>query len=251
MIVPASIGSTFSDAVSFVFHRRESVAGGVKVGGSQLLPLIATHVEISAIALAIAIAIAVPLGMWLGHTGRGAFLATTTASVGRAVPSFALIAFFLAYLGPSFANVTLALVLLAIPPILQNTYVGIREVDPELVDAGSGMGMGALEVVRKVEAPLAVPSIFGGIRTSAVNVVATATLGSFAGVTTLGDPIFNANVYGDAGRLAGAILVALLAIAAELLLAGLQRLATPAGLRLDATGGRRRRGLLVRPAPTE
>jgi osmoprotectant transport system permease protein len=247
----ASVGSSFSDALDFLFHQRDSVAGGVKVGGAKLLPLIGTHVKISAIAMAIACAIAVPLGLWLGHTGRGAFLATTTASVGRAVPSFALIAFFLAYLGPSFANVTLALVLLAIPPILQNTYVGIREVDPELVDAARGMGMRASEVVRRVEAPLAVPSIFGGIRTSAVNVVATATLGSFAGVVTLGDPIFNANVYGDAGRLGGALLVAVLAIAAELLFAGLQRLATPVGLRAAATPGRRHRTLLVRPAPTD
>ena len=129
------------------------------------------------------------------------------------MPSLALIAFFVAYLGVGFANVTLALVLLAIPPILTNTYVGVRQVDRETVDSASGMGMTGAQIVRRVELPLALPLIFGGIRTSAVNVVATATIAPLAGVVTLGDPIINVNTYGDDGRLGAAILVAFLAVA--------------------------------------
>jgi osmoprotectant transport system permease protein len=128
--------------------------------------------------------------------------------------------------------VTLALVLLAIPPILTNTYVGVRQVDREVIDAGKGMGLTPLQVVRRIELPLALRTIFGGIRTSAVNVVATATIAPLAGVLTLGDYILSANVYGDDGRLAGAILVALLALTVELAFAGLQRLASPRGLRM-------------------
>jgi osmoprotectant transport system permease protein len=147
------------------------------------------------------------------------------------VPSLALIAFFVAYIGVGFTNVTLALVLLAIPPILTNTYVGVRQVDREVIDAGRGMGLTPPQVVRRIELPLALSSIFGGIRTSAVNVVATATIAPLAGVLTLGDFILSANVYGQDGRLAGAILVALLAIAVELVFATLQRIVSPRGLR--------------------
>ena len=105
-------------------------------------------------------------------------------------------------------NITLALVLLAIPPILTNAYVGVREVDPEAVDAARGMGMTRLAGRPGVELPLALPLIFGGIRISAVNIIATATLGPEGGVVTLGDPIINPSTYGDAGRLGAAIVVA-------------------------------------------
>ena len=120
-------------------------------------------------------------------------------------PSLALIAFFVAYLGTGFANVTLALVLLAIPPILTNTYVAVTQVERDTVDAARGMGMTGAEIVRKVELPLALPLIFGGIKTSAVNVIATATIAPLAGINTLGDPIINVSGYGDTGRLAAAI----------------------------------------------
>jgi osmoprotectant transport system permease protein len=183
--------------------------------------------------MAVACAIAVPIGLLLGHTGRGELLAISISNVGRAVPSLALIAFFVAYLGVGFTNVTLALVLLAIPPILTNTYVGVRQVDPEVIDASRGMGLRAWQVIARVELPLAITNIFGGIRTSAVNVVATATIAPLAGVLTLGDYILSANVYGDEGRLAGAIVVALLALSVEGLFALLQRAVTPRGLRVQ------------------
>ncbi|MTD43203.1 ABC transporter permease subunit [Conexibacter sp. W3-3-2] len=221
----------FADAIEFIFRSRESQTGGVEIGGSQLLDLLGKHLELSAVSMLLAVLVAVPLGLVIGHTGRGAFLAQFIANAGRAVPSLALIAFFVAYVGVGFTNVTLALVLLAIPPILGNTYVGVRQVSPDVVDAARGMGLTELQVLRRVELPLAVPTMFGGIRNSAINVVATATIAPLAGVVTLGDPIINASVYGDAGRLGAAIVVAVLAVLAELLFAMLQRRVTPRGIR--------------------
>jgi osmoprotectant transport system permease protein len=223
--------SQVSDAFDFIFHTREAQTGGVEVGGlSQVLEFAWEHLKLSGAAIAIACAIAIPIGLALGHTGKGELLAISISNIGRAVPSLALIAFFVAYIGVGFTNVTLALVLLAIPPILTNTYVGVRQVDRDSVDAARGMGMTGAQTVRRIELPLSLPLIFGGIRTSAVNVVATATLAPLAGVLTLGDYILSANVYGDDGRLAGAILVAVLAIAVELTFATVQRLVTPKGL---------------------
>ena len=220
----------FVDAIEFIFEARETNEG-VRVGGSQFLELAADHMWLSLVATVIACATAIPLGLWLGHVGRGGFVAINASNVGRAVPSLALIAFFVAYLGVGFANVTLALVLLAIPPILTNTYVGVRQVDRDSVDAARGMGMTGAQTVRRVELPLALPLIFGGIRTSAVNVVATATLAPLAGLQSLGDPIINVSTYGDDGRLGAALLVAFLAVATELSLAAVQRASTPKGIR--------------------
>ena len=220
----------FVDAVEFIFDSRETNEG-VRVGGSQFLELAGDHMWLSLVATAIACATAIPVGLWLGHIGRGGFVAINASNVGRAVPSLALIAFFVAYLGVGFANVTLALVLLAIPPILTNTYVGVRQVERDAVDAARGMGMTGAQTVRRVELPLALPLIFGGVRTSAVNVVATATLAPLAGLESLGDPIINVSTYGDDGRLGAAVFVAFLAVATELSLAALQRASTPRGLR--------------------
>lgn len=233
----------FGDAVDFIFNARESRAGGAEVGGSQFLELLWEHLKLTLAAMAVACAIAVPLGVWLGHTGRGGFLAINASNIGRAVPSLALIAFFVAFLGVGFTNITLALVLLAIPPILTNAYVGVRQVDRDSVDAARGMGMSEGQIARRVELPLALPLIFGGVRTSMVNVIATATIAPLAGVVTLGDPIINVSTYGDEGRLAAAIVVAALAVATELGLGALQRSVTPKGLKLKA-GTASGRGLL-------
>ena len=202
--LPLGFLSDFADAFDFIFHTREAQTGGVQVGGlAEVLEFTWEHLKVSGAAIGVACAVAIPIGLALGHAGKGELLAISISNVGRAVPSLALIAFFVAYLGVGFTNVTLALVLLAIPPILTNTYVGVRQVDREVIDAGRGNGP---EPVRRwcarIELPLALPSIFGGIRTSAVNVVATATIAPLAGVLTLGDYILSANVYG-AGRPAG------------------------------------------------
>ena len=242
MIELASFISDFRDAIEFIFSPQESVTGGIEVGGlGEIGELTGKHLLVSLEAVLLACAVAVPIGLWLGHIGRGEFVAISISNVGRAVPTLALLAFFIAYIGVGVTNVVLVLVLLAIPPILTNTYVGVRQVSRETVDAARGVGMTASQIVRRVELPLSLNSIFGGIRTSAVNVVATATIAPLASVKTLGTPIINGNVYGDAGRLGAAILVALLTLAVDLLLAGAQRAATPKGLKPSTDTGRGRR----------
>jgi glycine betaine/choline ABC-type transport system substrate-binding protein/ABC-type proline/glycine betaine transport system permease subunit len=221
------------DAINYLLHSRESVGGGVQVGGSHLWPLLWTHLRVTFEAMVISIALTLPIATWLGHKGRGQLAASTAANVGRAVPSFAVLVFASTYLGLNAGNLVFAMVLLAIPPIFTNTYVGIRQVDRDVVDAARGMGLNERQLATRVELPLALPLIFGGIRTSVVNVLATATLGPYVGVDTLGVPIINANVHGDAGRLGTAILIALLAIAAELIFSALQRAVTPRGLKLS------------------
>jgi osmoprotectant transport system permease protein len=224
----------FGDAIDFIFDERPSPAGGTEVGGlAEMWELMWPHLRLSLVSMGIACASSIPLGLWLGHIRKGGFLAINASNVGRAVPTLALIAFFVAFLGVGESNLVLALVLLAIPPILTNAYTGVTQVDPDTVDAARGMGMTGAQIVRRVELPLALPLIFGGIRISAVNVVATATIAPLAGVVTLGDPIINVNTYGDEGRLAAAIVVALLAVVTEVSLAALQRGVTPRGLKLQ------------------
>jgi osmoprotectant transport system permease protein len=224
----------FGDAVNFIFHERESQAGTVRVGGlGEIGQLTLTHLELSLVATLVATLIAMPLGLWLGHIGRYQFLATSTSNIGRAVPALGLIVFFIAFLGVGFVNVCVALILLAIPPIITNTYVGVRGVDPETVDAAKGNGLTGLQVALQVELPLALPTLMGGIRISLVSVIATATIAPLANVDTLGRPIISPNVYGTAGQLAACIVVAVVTFAADWVFAALQRAVTPRGLRLQ------------------
>jgi osmoprotectant transport system permease protein len=224
----------FGGAVDFIFHSRHTTTGA-EVGGHHNLGLLATHLELCAAAMALALLVALPLGLLLGHTGRAAFLAISVSNIGRAVPSIVLIAVFYAFLPrlANFATVTLALTLLAIPPILTNTYVGVRQVDRDTVDAARGMGLSDSGILRSVELPLALPLIFGGIKTSTVNVIATATIAPLAGVITLGDPLTSFAVYRREGAIGASIIVAVLAIAAEVGLSAVQRAVTPAGVKLE------------------
>jgi osmoprotectant transport system permease protein len=225
----------FGDAVDFILHARESRAGGSAVGGAENLPLLWEHLKLCGLAMAIAVTIGLPMGLFLGHTGRGSFMAISASNVGRAVPSVALIALAYAFLphASEFLIVVLALALLAIPPILTNAYVGVRQTDRDTVDAARGMGMSGRRVIREIELPLALPLIFGGIKTSTVNVIATATIAPLIGVVTLGDPIISGSVYGRAGQIGASILVAALAVAAELGLSAAQRAVAPTGMKLD------------------
>ena len=235
----AGVLDTFSGAFDFMFQQRPSAQEGsdVLVGGpEQVLDLVASQAMISLIALAIALVIALPLGIYLGHRGVGEFLAVATGNAGRAIPELGLIAILLAYVGGTFDLTTIvifAVMILGIPPILTNAFVGVRQVDRGAVEAARGMGMTEWEIIRKVELPLAVPTIMGGVRTASVNIVATSTIGSITGVDTLGKYILGQNVYGIEGVVAGAILVALLALVFEVGLAGIQRLLTPRGLTLQ------------------
>jgi osmoprotectant transport system permease protein len=190
------------------------------------------HLEVTAVALAIALALALPIGLYLGHHRRGEFLAVGIGNAGRAIPELAVIALVAALIGVGFRTVAPALALLGIAPILVNAYVGVRQVDPAAVDAARGLGMSELAIIRKVELPLAIPTVMGGVRAAAIVILATATIAPLAGVETLGDFIINRNVYGENGLLAGAILVALLALTIEGSLALLQSRLTSDGLKL-------------------
>jgi osmoprotectant transport system permease protein len=226
--------ASFGGAFEFIFTpQRSNVTGGKGVGGiHQVVELALTQLEVTVLALALALVIALPAGLYFGHRGTGELLAIGLGNAGRAVPELALIALMAAVIGVGLLNLTVALAILGIPPILTNTFVGIREVDRASVEAARGIGMTELEIVRKVEAPMAIPSIFTGIRTATINIVATATIAPLAGVATLGEFIIGENVYGDNGVLAGAILVALLALALEFGLAAIQRRLTSKGLKL-------------------
>ncbi|MGI9082086.1 MAG: ABC transporter permease [Thermoleophilaceae bacterium] len=223
----------FGGAVDFVFHERDSVSGGVQIGGpGEIGELTVEHLKVSVVAMAAACAISIPIGLYLGHRGKGEFVAVTVSNVGRAVPAVVLLFFFLAYLGIGFTNVVAVLFLLAVPPILTNTYVGVRQIDPEIVDAAHGIGMGDVQVVRRVRLPLAMPTIFAGIRTSAVSVVATATIAPLANVQTLGEPIVTPQTYGFEGQLGAALVVTVLTLLIDAGIGALQRVVTPEGVKL-------------------
>jgi osmoprotectant transport system permease protein len=227
--------ASFGGAIEFIFTSQTSnVTGGKTVGGfSQVVELTLTQLEVTVLALALSLIVALPIGLYLGHRGTGELLAIGIGNAGRAVPELALIALMATAIGVGLLNLTVALAVLGVPPILTNAFVGIRQVDRATVDAARGMGMTEFEVLCKVEVPLAIPTIFTGIRGAMIAIVATATIAPLAGVLTLGDFIINENVYGDNGVLAGAILVALLALVLEFSLAGLQRLLTSKGLKLS------------------
>jgi osmoprotectant transport system permease protein len=234
MSLATPLFASFDGAIEFIFTPQTSnVTGGNTVGGiDQVIELTLAQLEVTVLALALSLLIALPLGLYLGHKGVGEWLAIGLGNAGRAIPELGLIALMAAVIGVGLGNLTLALAVLGIPPILTNTFVGIREVDRATVQAARGMGMTELEIVRKVEAPMAVTSIFTGIRTSTIGIVATATIAPLAGVATLGEFILGENVYGTNGVLAGAILVAILALVLEFSLAALQRRMTSKGLKL-------------------
>ena len=235
--MPPTLGflSAFGDAFQFIFEGQGSLTtGGREVGGpEQVIDLTLDHLKVTFLALGACVIVALPTGLILGHIGKGETFAIAFGNAGRAVPELAAIAFVFAFIGVGLGPVTLALMVLGVPPILTNAFVGVRQVERGSVEAARGMGMTEAKILTKVEFPLAVPTIMSGVRTAAINIVATATIAPLAGVATLGDFIINRNVYGDSGVLAGAVLVALLAVTIELSLAGLQRLMTSAGLRLE------------------
>ena len=205
--------------------------------GSHGVPVrVLEHVELSGLAVAIALLLAVPLALYLGHTGRGGFVAINVANIGRALPSLALIGLGLAIaiplgLGLGFWPTLFALVPLAIPPIMTNTFVAIREVDRDVVDAARGMGFKESQILRSVEIPLGLPLILDGMRTASVNVVATATLGAIVAGGALGRFIVDGLALQEYDQLvAGAVLVALLAIVTEVAFGALARASAPPGM---------------------
>jgi len=192
--------------------------------------------KITVIAMAISLAIALPIGMWLGHLHRGSFVAINLGNIGRALPSLAVLAIGVAFLGIGLKNVLVALVVLAVPPIITNAYVGVEQVDPDLVDAARGMGMTGLQVLRRVELPLAVPLLMAGVRTATLFVISTTTIAALTGYSdSLGEIINDEASYHLSGVLGAAICIAAMAILIELVLAVVQRVMTPAPLRRAET----------------
>jgi osmoprotectant transport system permease protein len=190
------------------------------------------HLGIAGIGMLIAVILALPLGVYLGHKHSGAFLAINISNVFRALPSLALIAISLALVGLSRINIEVALVAIAVPPILTNAYTAVDGVDPDAVEAARGMGMTERQVLTTVELPLSWPLIFAGIRTAAVYVVATAPLAAIAGGGGLGDIILNQPTYRLVGVIAATLVVVVLAFAVDALFAMVQRAVTPRGLAL-------------------
>jgi osmoprotectant transport system permease protein len=201
-------------------------------GDTGVLHRTLEHILMSGASVLTAAVIALPVGIAIGHSGRGGILAINVSNIGRAVPSFAVLVIAVQLFGIGAVPAFIALVALAIPPMVTNSYIGMREVDPDVREAARGMGMRERAVLLRVELPIALPLIMAGIRTSAVNVVATATLAALVAWGGLGRFIVDGLGLQDYPQLfAGAVMVALLSLIVEFSLAGAQRLATPAGLR--------------------
>jgi len=189
------------------------------------------HLWYSLLATAIAAAIALPIGVYIGHTGRGALFAVNLTNLGRAIPSLGIIILMFTIFGFGIIPVLVTLFALAIPPIVTNSYIGVRSVDPDVRQAAEGMGMRGRQVLWQVELPMATPLIMAGIRTSAVQVVATATLAAFVGLGGLGRYLIDGLAQRDLAEVVGgAILVAALSLLTELVLGRVQTLVVPRGL---------------------
>jgi osmoprotectant transport system permease protein len=194
------------------------------------------HLYYSVAAVLIGVLVAWPLGIWLGHTGRGGGLVVLVANITRGIPTVALLAILpLTFIGIGSPPIILALAVFAVPPLLANAYLGLREVDPEVRDAARGMGMSGIQLIWRVELPLAVPYLAAGLRTAAVQVVATATLATLVGGGGLGQIInlgFGLGIAAGGGQvIAGGLLVIALCMLTELLLAIVQWAVTPRALR--------------------
>jgi osmoprotectant transport system permease protein len=212
--------------------------------GNNSIPLrLWEHVSLSVVAIAVSLLIALPIGLYIGHTGRGARAAVAISNIGRSVPSlgwfgivYPISTGLLHRGGIGFVPAVIGLIALAIPPIVTNTYAGLADVDPDLREAARGVGMRELQVLRRVEVPVALPVILAGIRISAVAVVATAPLAALVGGGTLGSFILQGLALADQVRVFGAaLLVILLAVITELGLSWLQRVAVSPGLRAGET----------------
>lgn len=218
------------------------VTGSHWQGGDGVLHRLGEHLYLTVVCLAVACLIALPLGLWLGHIGKGGALAVNLSNAGRAVPTFAvLVLLTLSPLGKQGDLPTIiALVLFAFPPLLTNAYVGLREADQGVVEAARGMGMSGRQLLWRVEVPLAFPLIMTGVRTAAVQVVATATLAALPGGGGLGRIITAGfRTYDTPQVVAGAVLVAALALLVEGVLVVAEKLLDPM----------RRRRRTAAPAP--
>jgi osmoprotectant transport system permease protein len=216
MIADVFRPGTFVDAFQFIYDNAH-----------LLLDKTVEHLVLSGAALGIGLVLALPLGLWLGHRHRGFFFAASVSNIGRALPSLVLIAFGLTIFGFGFWNNAIALAVLAIPPILTNSYFAVASVEPEIVEAARGMGLSERQVLTQVELPLALPLVIAGIRIATIFVLATATIAAIAGGGGLGEIIVNQASYGLAGVVGASLCVSALTLLAALLLGLLRRALSP------------------------
>ncbi|AXB45022.1 ABC transporter permease [Amycolatopsis albispora] len=196
---------------------------------------LAEHVGYVLLALVIALVIAVPVGLFVGHTGRGAVLLVAAGNSIRALPTLGLVTFLFLLFTVEGPATTIALVVLAIPPILAATYAGLQATDHGVVDAAQGVGMTGWQRLWKVEVPISLPLVLGGVRNAVLQLVATAAVAAYVGLGGLGRFLLDGLAVFDYGKVvAGAVLTALLAIVLDLIFAGLQRAVVPKGVRLAA-----------------
>lgn len=208
------------------------------------------HLQYSALVLLIAAAIAVPIGLYIGHTGRGRVVAVAVAGALRALPTLGLLVLFALLAGSGLMPPVWALVILTVPPLLAGTYAGILSVDATVVDAARAMGMTELQILFRVELPNGLQVMFGGIRTAVLQVIATVSVVAYLPLGGLGRYLFDGLVLQDFPRmLGGSLLIAALAIAVDLILAGVQRLVISPGLTLDSSGRQKAADDLTATAP--
>lgn len=193
--------------------------------------LVVEHLYYTVLTLVIAALIAIPVGLYIGHTGRFSFVAINAGNAGRSLPTLGLIILLVTVIGFGLLPVVIALVILAIPPILTSTYAGLRAINPASVDAAKGMGMRPIQILFRVEIPMALPLILSGLRSATLQVVSTATVASYVGLGGLGRLLVDGLALNQYDRvIAGAVVVALLAIILDLIASGLQRLVVSPGV---------------------
>ena len=202
-------------------------------GPTGIPHLLLAHLGYTGLALLCGVVIALPVGLYIGHTGRGSFLAINAGNAGRSLPTLGLLMLMVTLMGTRYGllPVLIALTVLVIPPILTSTYAGLRNVDREAVDAAVGMGMRPWQVLWRVEVPMALPVMLGGLRSAALQVVATATVAASVGLSGLGRLLIDGLSVNDYGRVvAGAVVVAVLAIVLDLALGLVQRYVVSPGV---------------------
>lgn len=219
----------FGDALAFIASHLSGPTG--------VLQRIADHLLYSGLSIGLALAIALPIGLAVGHTGRGRNVVVAISSATRALPSLGLLYFVVLLMGLGLEPLVIVLVFLAVPPILAGAYAGLEAVDRQTIDAARGIGLSEWQILWRVEVPLALPIILGGIRSAVLQVIATATIGAYFGLTGLGRFLVEGLAAQDYSiALAGAILVAVLAAVVDGVLALTQLLVTPRGVSRGVTG---------------
>lgn len=220
----------FIDALNYIFDPANLT------GAKGILPRLGDHLYYSGLATGIAVVIGLPLGLAIGHTGRGRAFVIAISGAARALPTLGLLFFIILFTGLGLWPLVAVLAILAVPPIIAGSYAGLESVNRQTIDAARAVGMTEWQVLWRVEVPLALPLIIGGIRSAVLQVIATATIAGYVGLTGLGRFLIEGlSVRNYTLAIAGAILVAALALLVDGLLALIQLLVTPRGVSRGVT----------------